>query len=475
MAKTKEFRDPVHGYIPVSSEFCEKIIDTPIFQRLREVEQTGMRVLFPGARHCRFSHSLGTYRFGQRAFRHFQENARDCFGGISEGEWASYEKTFSLACLLHDCAHSPFLHTFEFYYDLTPTEETSRLKPILLEAADNQAFSDDFTAPGANSPSPHEKAAAILVLTDFSKAVEELGGDPLLAGRMILGCRHLGAERAQTQLENCLISLLNGRAIDVDKLDYIMRDTWASGIDNASIDTHRLLSSLTYDEAGHRLAFSKSALSVLQSVIDARNYMHRWVFGHHKVVYNQYLLKTAVRRLASLLSPDDPDELLSGLFSVEALRREVDVCDGWRAYLPTDQDLTVRLRQHHAEIPEAEEFLFRQHTRKALWKTSIEFGRLFSDKTASDLIFIENVAAEKIEDMEKMVEGSLVVEQIPQKVIAIRTGEIMVEAGSGFSSYEQLFGAPVATEERKAFYIFVPMEHLNRSETFIATLQELSA
>lgn len=272
MAEAKEFRDPVHGYIPVDSDYCAKIIDTPIFQRLREVEQTGMRVLFPGARHCRFSHSLGTFHFGQKAFAHFRENAHDFFPGISGDQWAGYGRTFGLACLLHDCAHAPFSHTFESYYDYTPTAETSRLQPFLLDAASDQPFAQDFTSPAASQPAPHEKASALLLLTEFAEAIEELGGDPLLASRMILGCRHIGADTTALRLENCLISLLNGRAIDVDKLDYIMRDTWASGIDNTSIDVHRLLSSISYDEDGNRLAFKKSALSVLQSVVDARNH-----------------------------------------------------------------------------------------------------------------------------------------------------------------------------------------------------------
>ncbi len=55
------FKDPVHGYIEVPKDYCRRFIDTPIFQRLRSIEQTSMRPLFPGARHDRFVHSLGVY------------------------------------------------------------------------------------------------------------------------------------------------------------------------------------------------------------------------------------------------------------------------------------------------------------------------------------------------------------------------------------------------------------------------------
>ncbi len=476
MPKSKQFRDPVHGYIAIPEDYCAKIIDTPIFQRLREIEQTGIRVLFPGARHCRFSHSLGTFYLGRRAFRGFFQNARSSFEGVNEDMWAGYESTFSVACLLHDCAHAPFSHVFESYYDYQPTAETSRLRAPLLAAANDGAFESDYTT-AANTPSPHEKASAILVLTHFAEAVRSLGGDPLLASRMILGCRHLGADNDMTRLENCLISLLNGKAVDVDKLDYIVRDTWASGANNVSIDTHRLLSSLTYDAELHRLAFRKSALSVLQSVVDGRNYLYRWIFGHHKVVYNQYLLETAVNRLAQRLSPDDPDRFLSNLFSLEAFEGDVEIFEGTSVYLPTDHDLSVLLRQYRDEIPEATEYLFRQHSRKALWKTSAEFSVLFPNKTCEDVLYIESVAEEKL--LEKVdgpaAEIGFVVQRIPQNLVVIQTGEILVQIEGASHSYDRLLDTGASLDASRPFYVFAPLDCLDRRDELIATLRDLSA
>lgn len=476
MPKSKQFRDPVHGYIAIPEEYCANIIDTPIFQRLREIEQTGMRVLFPGARHCRFSHSLGTYYLGLRAFRCFSENARSSFPGVNKDMWAGYENTFSMACLLHDCAHAPFSHVFESCYEYVPTAETSRLRAPLLAAADDGAFESDYTATAANKPSPHEKASAILVLTHFAEAVRSLGGDPPLASRMILGCRHLGADNDMMRLENCLISLLNGKAVDVDKLDYILRDTWASGANNVSIDTHRLLSSLTYDEGQHRLAFRKSALSVLQSVVDGRNYLYRWILGHHKVVYNQYLLTTAVERLAQHVSPDAPDRFLSNLFSLDAFARDVEVFPGTSLYLPTDHDLTVLLRQYREHIPEAKEYLFRQHLRKALWKTSVECLRLFQNKTTEELVYIESIAAEKLSEMVDgpAAEIDFVVQRVPHNLVVIQTGEILVQIEGTSHSYDDLLRISPVPVARPAFYVFAPLEYLDRSRAFIAALRDIS-
>ena len=176
MSKTKKFRDPVHGYIPVPDEFCSSLIDTPAFQRLREIEQTGIRVLFPGARHCRFSHSLGTYYLGTQAFARFRANAKRFFKDVNTDQWDNYEQTFSIACLLHDCAHAPFSHIFEDYYDYTPGPEPSRLLDPLLQAANNQAFTADLKSIAASRPSSHEKASALVLLTCFKDSIQKLGG-----------------------------------------------------------------------------------------------------------------------------------------------------------------------------------------------------------------------------------------------------------------------------------------------------------
>jgi HD superfamily phosphohydrolase len=117
MAKVKEFKDSVHGYISIPKEYCINFIDTPIFHRLRRIEQTSMRALFPSARHDRFIHSLGVFHLGKLAFHYPKKNTQlEWKDIIQEGKWKVYEKSFNIACLMHDCAHSPFSHTFENNY-----------------------------------------------------------------------------------------------------------------------------------------------------------------------------------------------------------------------------------------------------------------------------------------------------------------------------------------------------------------------
>lgn len=150
----KLFKDNVHSYIEVPNAIVKSIVDTELFQRLKDVRQTGMQPLYPAVQHSRFIHSLGVYHLGKQAFARLKANAREFIGfkhdeelellgraeffeltgkpygraygnsgdqsdlPIGEAWWRKYEVLFALACLLHDCAHAPFSHTYEGYYKI---------------------------------------------------------------------------------------------------------------------------------------------------------------------------------------------------------------------------------------------------------------------------------------------------------------------------------------------------------------------
>lgn len=102
--KVKSIKDAIHGYIRLEEPFW-KIIDTAEFQRLKWIEQTSYRVLYPSARHDRFIHSIGVYHLGQKAIQGFLNNCDDKDAEIVK----KYKYSFLLACLLHDIGHAPFL------------------------------------------------------------------------------------------------------------------------------------------------------------------------------------------------------------------------------------------------------------------------------------------------------------------------------------------------------------------------------
>lgn len=319
----KSFRDSVHGYISVPRCIVSEIVDSDLFQRLQDVEQTGMRPLFPAARHNRFIHSLGVYHLGKCAFAEFRKNAErqlkndgvnvgadgrdtahsshlresDC-EALADQWWNKYGLLFSLACLLHDCAHAPFSHTYEFFYNipisridgdfldrLEISEQSKRsslneksihtLDKVLLEECCSTSFVEDYGIFQVNgreievSQKPfaakeHEKLSAAMVGREFRSSISEilkelLPGNVFVAeeylqddiefiARCIIGLRFSRSqddEAVETSLKNCMITLLNSEMLDVDSLDYTVRDAHNSGIDTGKVDYQRLFRSLT--------------------------------------------------------------------------------------------------------------------------------------------------------------------------------------------------------------------------------------
>lgn len=309
------FKDVVLGYINVPKAVVDKLIDHKIFQRLQDVAQTGMETLYPGATHNRFCHSVGVYHLAKMAFRCFQKNVQRQHGAeIYEqvaGNHASCERVwnrwcflFETAALLHDCGHSPLSHSLEFLYDVNyPAKSCDRLLYDLFQGSPN--FQDNFyrrkkgetgqdlqKACGA----PHERMSAyFLVHQDgYRAALGELIRDQLLhfdavhpelegaapeygeaaffsdlefMVRAIIGCPYdedshfWGEEEAHRetvyQLRNCIINLLHG-TIDVDNIDYSIRDASSSGYKSAQVDYERLLKAetiaLSYDHREEGLA-----------------------------------------------------------------------------------------------------------------------------------------------------------------------------------------------------------------------------
>lgn len=283
--KMKVFRDSVHGYIQVPQIIVSNIIDSELFQRLRYVEQTSMRTLYPAARHDRFIHSLGVYALGIRAFLSFQKNIKFNYkdmlelNKIDDAWWKKNYMLFSLACLLHDCAHAPFSHTLEFIYEIINVNRDaakdviknskfkkrinvlSKLNYEMMLTYKSRQFEHDYFINGApfqGIGAPHEKLSAILVSREYAEAIniismelikENITEEDLeFIARAIIGCTYKKVFSPAYSLKNCIISMLNSSAIDVDGLDYIVRDAYNSGMDSWSIDYQRIIESFTITE-----------------------------------------------------------------------------------------------------------------------------------------------------------------------------------------------------------------------------------
>jgi len=454
----KLFRDPVHGYISVPVSYCKDFVDTPIFQRLRYIEQTSMRPLYPSARHDRFAHSLGVFHLASLMLKNLLDNME---GSEIHGQIKKCEDSFLIAALMHDCGHSPFSHTFESLYEKTDA------KGFLFEEVNDVKFKTDYFKnydEYAKGPSPHEIFSAAIFLKHYKEKlnIEKYPAvDPILIARMITGCVHHPAGSESQQIENALIQLIHGKAIDADKLDYIIRDTWASGVNNASIDINRLLSAIemTKYNSMYVPSFRKSALSVVQNVVEGRNFLYNWIYCHHTVEYMNDLLKIALNSVSRMLTPGTPDKLIQVIFSKEVFNCAVDV-NGVSIYLPSDGDIFYLFKKFQNDIPEIKEILSRKFSLVPLWKTQAEFNLVFSDKNneqrAKICKHIEEYLAEVLGGDQS---GKIKKIEVKPKIIMIDDNELFISFASEVLSYSKV---PMAKKDKTGeqssfFYIFIPV------------------
>lgn len=230
-------RDPIHGNIePTDQEI--QVMDTPLFQRLRFVKQlANTHLIFPGATHTRFEHSLGTmWVAGQMA-------ARTWPGGDSR-EKEERSRIIRLTGLLHDLGHGPFSHT----------SETIVARRIKVDRFSNVTIAADAIA---SDP----------------KIREALKGDYDRVADLLQKKGRVGVD----------FEILDG-PLDGDKFDYLIRDSYYCGIPYGNADTLRLLYSLRRVEdppRGTALGVSRKGIEAVQYLQLARYQMHRNVY-HHK-------------------------------------------------------------------------------------------------------------------------------------------------------------------------------------------------
>ena len=412
--KDKIFKDPIYGYISVPRKYIE-IIDSPSFQRLRRISQTSYSPLYSSALHNRFVHSMGVFHLARMAVDSLKNDSesKSLFNKIN----SSFDcfEVFELAALLHDVGHSPFSHTGEKYY-LCGDEFTDRtlIHNELKDLVDDDDFSLDIDELDFGC-APHEIMSAIVGLKQFHTFFVNAEARSLFA-RCITGYQYGGSEKrrdigTKEMILNCLITLLNSKVIDVDKLDYLIRDAYIIGYDTINIDYVRLLKALTIipyaSDHQYEVAFHKSAVSVIENVIYARDAEKKWIQGHPVVLYESYLVQEII--LEYIMSRGVK------AFSSESL-------SSTGILLDADQDIYIRLlcdddiitfaKNQMTISKAAEQYFDRSRRMHAFWKSEAEFNaRLLKEmndkgKTVARL-FIEKTIRPKKDDKVIVVDDKL--------------------------------------------------------------------
>ncbi|ONK25020.1 hypothetical protein BLX87_02295 [Bacillus sp. VT-16-64] len=248
LSEEKVFKDPVHGYIHVRDKLIWDLIGTREFQRLRRIKQLGTTYLtFHGAEHSRFSHSLGVY-----------EIVRKIIDEVFEGrpEWNADERLLSLcAALLHDLGHGPFSHSFEKVFRLDHEDFTKQI--ILGDTEVNEVLtfiSDDFP----------QKVAEVIQKTYHDKLV---------------------------------ISLISSQ-IDADRMDYLQRDAYFTGVSYGHFDMQRIMRVMRPRE--DHVVFKWSGMHAVEDYIMSRYQMYWQVYFHPVTRSAEVILTKILQRVKAL-------------------------------------------------------------------------------------------------------------------------------------------------------------------------------
>lgn len=370
--KVKRILDSVHGQIKIPKDWCEKIIDTPYFQRLRRIEQNSCRTVFPSARHDRFIHSLGVYHIGTLIAKHLEKECE-----LPELEY-SILKTYRLACLLHDVGHTPFSHTFEIFFN------EKDIREALVNVLNDEDFNSDIQAHNKKL-TEHELLSAYVSICLYKDILSDKDINWSLLARMIIGLPFLDAndQRDNSRFENIMIDLIHG-TIDADGLDYVCRDVWAGGYHNFSIDLQRLVDSIriTKTDGKYQLSFSAKALNEIEGVLNIKNFQFLYVFSHHKVCLEQYYLVEAMKTAAVFhMDIPDRDVALRSLCNFNAFLKD-DIKLPKLNYLffrPCDDDFVALMKQTLNKDIYIDGWFNRKFLHKPLWKSKMHFFHCFSE------------------------------------------------------------------------------------------------
>jgi hypothetical protein len=235
--------DPIHDFIRVY-ETELKIIDSPIFQRLRRIRQlSGAHFTYPSAQHSRFEHSLGVMHIAGQAANALKEK-----GFVN----ADKVQEIRLAALLHDVGHGPFSHLFE--------EVLQAKKKISHE----------------------EIGKKIILHSEIGEILSKAGFNKKFITKLAFG-------DSKYRFVNEIIS----GSLSADMMDYLQRDGYFTGAEHAKIDHKRIIQSL--DVYKNKLALDRSALYSFESMILSRYQMFKAVYFHKTVRSAEVMMLEAIR------------------------------------------------------------------------------------------------------------------------------------------------------------------------------------
>lgn len=254
-----EIRDPVHNFVKLDSDE-RKVLNSPPVQRLRDIHQLAFTYLvYPGATHRRFEHSLGVMELASRVFdivtdeKNIHSDCRDFFPDRNDlGYW---RRVLRMAALCHDIGHMPFSHAGEGLLPKGMTHET--ITDNLIKSPEMDKIWHSITPP---------------------LRAEEIA-------KLALGPKEL-KDTDFSIWETILSEIITGNAFGVDRIDYLLRDSLHAGVAYGKFDHYRLIDTLRIlpkdEESGEpTLGVEEGGLHSAESLILARHFMFTQLYCHH--------------------------------------------------------------------------------------------------------------------------------------------------------------------------------------------------
>lgn len=287
---SKVIHDPVWGSIEYS-DWEMQIIDTPLFQRLRDISQVGLAMLtYPSARHSRFEHSLGVASASKLMCEKIQRNTPDF--KIED----DIRNTIILAALLHDIGHCFYSHLSESIYG------TQKFLNDLKEGINSLLFL---------KPKPHEILSFVIINTPafkrFFMAYVDFPHKSNLVGSLFLdvGCMIIGANiQDGNKIRSFQTSIING-PFDADKLDYIKRDSLTAGL-ALQYDMERLFTKLRIHQEARgdiieqKLVIDLNGVTAIEELTFCKIMLFSYIYYHQKVLVSEAMVRDYVFGLCEL-------------------------------------------------------------------------------------------------------------------------------------------------------------------------------
>ena len=243
--KDKIINDPIYGFVKLDKGIITELIDHPYFQRLRKIAQLGLSYLvYPGAHHTRFHHAIGCMHLMNKAINQIRHKGHE----ITDNE----AEALKIAILLHDIGHGPFSHALE--HSITSNISHEHLSLLFMQRL-NEQFNGKLSIAIEIFKNNHPK-----------------------------------------QFLHQLVS----SQLDMDRLDYLKRDSFFTGVTEGNIGTERIINML--DVVGDKLVVEEKGIYSIEKFLIARRLMYWQVYLHKTVVSAENMLIKTLQRAKELLN-----------------------------------------------------------------------------------------------------------------------------------------------------------------------------